>query len=150
MGFDFESLSVLIFNVFGLPKSWKTKEIDRRVAQNQGCPFHSRKAFSSPNRSFWCPFWDQKRSHEVSKTHSKTRCENLQKVCPKRHQNDSKMAPQIHPGGSKMVPKCLTAIGGTHFGHPWGSKVTPLPPNVPHRVPKRTPQAPPRPQNRPP
>ena len=103
-----------------------------------GTPFHYKTA------PFGTHFGTQSGPKNYQKLIKKTRCENLQNICPKRPQNDPKMAPQIHPGSSKMVPKCLTGIGGTHFGSPSGSKVTPLPPNVPHRVSQGTPQVPPR------
>ena len=59
-------------------------------------------------------------------------------MCSKRHQNDTKMAPQIDPGSSKMAPERLTYSGGTHFGSPSGSQVTPSAPKATLGVPQGT------------
>ena len=70
------------------------------------------------------------------------------RICRKSIERDPKTTPKWLPKSTpeapKWCPKCLPAIGGTHFGSPSGSKVTPLPPNVPHRVSQGTPQVPPR------
>ena len=48
------------------------------------------------------------------------------------------MASQIDPGSSKMSPECPPPIGGTHFGSPSGSQVTPSAPKATLGVPQGT------------